>query len=156
QGRKIKSPGSAPCLSGWLLVARGPRPIGDALMGFYSILFAILFLGALREVIRAFGASDWPVLWAAATLTVIIFNDVLYTSHFFEEKKTPYSILMKVNDIVSFLLLSVALLALQPGKENVFEADAGRWFTDLPRTRVFWGALTAYWVTVITWNLFGD
>jgi hypothetical protein len=125
-------------------------------MAFYSILFAILFLGAFREVIRAFGASDWPTLWMAATLSMAIFNDVLYTSHYVEEKKAPYSIAMKLNDIVSFFLLGAAILVLQPGKDNIFEASPGPWVKSLPRERVFWGLLTAYWLTVISWNLFGS
>ena len=122
-------------------------------MAFYGILFAILFLGAFRELIRAFGESNWPDFWMAATLTVVIFNDVLYTSHFIELKPADYTIVMKINDLIGFLLLSVALLALAPSKENIFGADAGDWFKALPPVRVFWGILSCYWLTVIAWNL---
>jgi hypothetical protein len=124
-------------------------------MAFYSILFAILFLGAFRELIRSFGVSDWPGVWMAATLTMVIFNDVLYTSHFMEEEHCGYTIPMKVADVLSFVMLSIAVLALQPSEHNVFEADPGAWVRSLPRAPVFWGVLVLYWVTTIAWNLFG-
>src|SRR5689334_24584012 len=124
-------------------------------MAFYSVLFAILFTGAFRELIRSFGMSDWPGFWMAATLTMVIFNDVMYTSHFIEEEHCRYTIPMKVTDILSFVLLSGAVLVLQPTQSNVFEADPGTWFRSLPRAPMFWGVLILYWVTTIAWNMLG-
>jgi hypothetical protein len=124
-------------------------------MTFYSILYAILFLGSWREMIRALGEGNWDNFWLAATLTMFIFNDVLYTSHFIEKEPGSYSIFMKISDVVSFLFLAIAILALNPIKTNIFEASPGKWFEDYPRVSVFWGVLSVYWINLILWNLFG-
>jgi hypothetical protein len=124
-------------------------------MTFYSILYAILFLGSLREVIRAFGEGNWDVFWMAAILTMFIFNDVLYTSHFIEKETGAYSLSMKISDLVNFIFFAIAILALYPDRDNVFEASPGEWFRHLPRKSVFWGAVSLYWFTLILWNSLG-
>jgi hypothetical protein len=127
----------------------------ESVMAFYSILFAILFLGAFGDLVHSFGVWDWPGVGMAATLTIVILNDVLYSSHFIEEEPRAYSIRMKVTDVITFMLLAVAVLVLQPTDHSVFQADPGPWFQSLPRAPVFWGMLILNWVMTIAWNLFG-
>src|SRR5262249_19222736 len=103
---------------------------------------------------RAFGEANWDIFWMAATLTAFVFNDVLYSSHFIEKEPARYSLSMKICDVVGFLFLATAILALHPAKDNIFEAPPGDWFRDLRRVSLFWCVLSIYWINLIVWNVF--
>src|ERR1044071_10132656 len=86
-------------------------------MTFYNIIFGILFLGGVREIFVALTSEHGGGLlafWEASILTLLIFSDVVYTSHVLEELKYPYTVWMKLIDLTSFILLTAALLLFNP------------------------------------------
>jgi hypothetical protein len=121
-------------------------------MTFYNIIFGILFLGACRQLLLL--AADTSRLWMAATVAVLIFNDVVNTSHVLEGSNAkPYSIGMKLIDLTNFLILSLALIALSPA-ENPFGVAIPAKITELLTLRAFWLLLVVYWCLAVLWNQF--
>lgn len=133
-------------------------------MTFYNIIFGILFLGAVREVFRVIsvdkGWGFWvsPSFWMAATLTLIIFNDVVCTTHILEpssnQKERVYTFSMKLLDLFSFILLCGALVVLSPS-DNSFSINASAHVSKDLQELLFWLLLTTYWIVVLVWNAIG-
>jgi RimJ/RimL family protein N-acetyltransferase len=129
---------------------------------FYNIIFGILFLGAFREVIRSLAEGpDWTLFWQTATLSVLIFSDTIYTAVVIEGKRKRYTMRMKLLDLASFILLSLAVVVIHPTDKNMFEVNAtsqlGRLLGELGCTAeaLFWSLLCAYSLVLIIWNAWG-
>ncbi len=121
-------------------------------MTFYNIIFGILFLAATGELLLAIVHLDFSRLGMAGTLALIIFNDTIYTSHVIEENRTPYSITMKLMDLLNFLFLSFAVLAISPTR-NTFNIKIPEGFFNNNHVTIFWGLLVLYWIIAIIWNI---
>lgn len=124
-------------------------------MTFYNIIFGILFLGALREVVRSLAQPEHPGFWQAVTLSLLVFSDTVYTSEVIEEKQRPYSVWMKLTDLGNFVLLTFAILAIDPTAENMLQLDVRPFFGGRPLEPVFWSLLALYWLGLILWNVAG-
>jgi diamine N-acetyltransferase len=129
-------------------------------MTFYNIIFGILFLGAFREVVSSLATGpDWNKFCLTATLSVLIFSDTIYTSMVIEGRRNTYSVLMKLLDLTSFILLSFAVVVVDPTKENMFQVDAACRLESLfgsenfKREGVFWMLLSLYAIVLILWNV---
>ena len=120
-------------------------------MTFYNVLSGILFLAACRQLLVL---MDTSVAWTAATIAVIVFNDALNTSHVLESRNSPpYTIGMKLLDLLAFLLVSLALIAVQPA-DNPFgvvpREPLASW---LQPAWVPWALMATYWAAaVVLWN----
>jgi hypothetical protein len=128
---------------------------------FYNIIFGILFLCAVRELLQAWFDREWVRFWMSVALTLLISNDILFTSHLIEERHVPYSIAMKLSDLVNFVLLSMAVLMLSP-RGNLLGVDAQRGEMHggssphhLRREPSFWGLICAYWGICLLWDILG-
>lgn len=128
-------------------------------MTFYNIIFGILFFGAFSEVIRSLAAGpDWKLFYQTATLSVLIFSDTIYTAVVIEGKRQSYSIVMKLLDLTSFILLSLAVVVIDPNEKNMFHVDASRLRTlvcgnlGCEPEAIFWALLTLYVLILIGWN----
>jgi hypothetical protein len=127
-------------------------------MTFYNIIFGLLFIGAFREVIYALGEGpDWRLFCLTATLSVLVFSDTIFTTVVIEEKKYEYSIRMKLLDLCSFILLSFAVVVLNPAKNDMFEVDVTNVLETLVggtglQEALFWGLLTLYMANLAIWN----
>lgn len=132
-------------------------------MTFYNIIFGILFLGAVREILASLSLpSEQRTLafWHAVILTLIIFSDVVYTSHVIEELKKPYKIWMKLLDLLNFIVLTLALISLDPSQNNVLQVSIEpilKSTIGLPTPSwVFWLLLTVYWLLLGAWVREGE
>lgn len=128
-------------------------------MTFYNIIFGILFLGAFNEVVRSLAVSNWEAFYKSATLSVLIFSDTIYTALIIEGKDKKYSMLMKLLDLFSFILLSFAIMSLNPTDKSMFQVDTaalvGRlagWMSGGAET-VFWMMLAVYMGVLVVWNM---
>lgn len=128
-------------------------------MTFYNIIFGLLFIGAFREVIFALSAGpDWRLFCLTATLSVLVFSDTIYTSTVIEDKKNRYSIYMQLLDLLSFIVLSFAVVILNPAKNDMFEVDVTTVLgtvvsrTGLSHESLFWGLLSIYMFILVVWN----
>jgi len=123
-------------------------------MTFYNIVFGIIFLAAVRELLQAAFDRRWTAFFQAATLSLVIFNDVIFTAHEIEELRLFYNIHMKIIDLLLFLLLALAVVIIEP-KENVLQIRAGG--RDGRKLREFnlWLVLTAYWILALGWDWVG-
>src|ERR1700687_3464971 len=100
-------------------------------MTFYNIIFGILFLGAFRQLMLLSATSDSGHVWMAATLLVLIINDVVNTTYIVEGRDPEkYTLFQKLIDLTNFFLLSIALIALQPDN-NPFQVSAPRALVDI-------------------------
>jgi hypothetical protein len=99
-------------------------------MTFYNIIFGILFLNACQAVLASIGASaagPWYLAadpWFLAFVALLIFNDAVNTSEVIEERKVEYKIQMKLFDLVSFLLLSMAIISISRSTQVFGDANA--------------------------------
>lgn len=119
-------------------------------MTFYNIIFGILFLESCRQLLNLSGSASG---WTAATIAVIVFNDTVHSSQLLEGSAgRAYKLSMKYLDLAAFLLLSLALIALNPdGKPFSVElkpALAG-WHS---HSWIVWALLAGYWAIAWTWN----
>ncbi|HVF60082.1 MAG TPA: GNAT family protein [Thermoanaerobaculia bacterium] len=128
-------------------------------MTFYNIVFGLLFIGAFREVIFALAKGpDWKLFCLAATLSVLVFSDTIYTALVIEGKKHPYTHKMKLLDLSSFILLSFAVVILNPTTNDMFEVDVTAVLAAVVRKTgwspeaLFWGLLALYMVNLVFWN----
>jgi RimJ/RimL family protein N-acetyltransferase len=126
---------------------------------FYNIIFGLLAVGAFREVIFALSRGpNWPLLCLATTLSLLAFSDAIYTAVVVEGKKTRYTIEMKMLDLLSFVLLSFAVVIVNPCSNDMFEVDVTKVLgrvvgaTKVGPETLFWGLLTIYMGVLIRWN----
>lgn len=86
----------------------------------------------------------------AATLSVLVFNDMLSTSHTIEcEQEIKYGMELMLIDLTNFLLLALALIIISP-QTNLFDVPLARIATRVNWS--FWLLLTAYWLLLIWWT----
>jgi hypothetical protein len=132
-------------------------------MTFYNIIFGLLFIGAFREVIYAFGrpgweTPDWRLFCRASILSILVFSDTIYTAVVIEDKKRMYSVPMKLLDLCSFIVLSLAVVLLNPALNDMFEVDVSKVLDSLVASTgwtaeaMFWAILAIYMVILIRWN----
>lgn len=120
-------------------------------MTFYNVLSALLFVGVLRVLLLGFEASNWADVYAAGSLIILVFNDMLSTSHYVENKKeVDYTLPLMVIDLCNFLLLAGAMIIISPNN-NLFDVS-------LPRVAAFlgpgafWVFLILYWLLLMLWT----
>lgn len=133
-------------------------------MTFYNIIFGILFLGAVGQFFHiVFESSNFnfmtlPSFWMVTTLTLVVFNDVIYTTQVLEgpptDKRKDYTLSMKLLDLLSFMFLCAALLVLAPS-DNILSVKIKTDLLQESREFFFWLLLTVYWATAIIWNTAG-
>jgi hypothetical protein len=128
-------------------------------MTFYNIVFGILFVGTFREVLRSLAAGpDWTLFFLAATLSILVFSDTIYTSVVVEGKKKVYSVEMMLLDLLSFVILSLAIVTINPSADNLYQVNVSSVLDRMvsqagigPET-VFWILLSVYMCNLIAWN----
>jgi len=120
-------------------------------MTFYNVLSALLFIGGLRVLLISFENANWQNIFASGCLAVIIFNDMLSTSHQIESKKEiEYSGWLMLIDLANFLLLALALVIVSPA-QNLFDEP-------LPNVALYFGSptfwlfLLLYWLLLMIWT----
>jgi hypothetical protein len=120
-------------------------------MTFYNIIFGILFVAACRQLLCL---ADSNLGWTAATVALIVFNDTLHTSQLLEgDEGLEYKLSMKYLDLVAFMLLSLALIALDPA-DNPFAPKLAPTISGwLSKTWTVWALLAGYWTIAWFWNL---
>jgi hypothetical protein len=119
-------------------------------MTFYNVVSGILFLAAFQQFLAQIGTSR---VWAALSLMLVVFNDAVNTSETLERATgaPKYTLWMKLLDLLGFLLLASALIALNPTGNPFNDVSTRLPWLDGPL--VFWGLLVAYWLVLIAWNL---
>jgi hypothetical protein len=121
-------------------------------MTFYNIIFGFLFIAAFRGFLRSLNADDFAQVFESTTLMLMIFSDVIYTSHLVEERKRPYSVGMKYLDLFSFIILGLAVFAMDPSSYNLAEGTPGSRLTRVDASVLFWLLIVLYWVLLLAWN----
>jgi hypothetical protein len=100
----------------------------------------------------AFALAGTSLQWVAISIAVLVFNDVLNTSHVLEPKEpSAYTAWMKILDLVSFFLLGAALLSLSPEAVDWKSTESETLKKYLVPTSA-WTFVAAYWCTSILWN----
>lgn len=127
-------------------------------MTFYNIIFGILFLGAVREIFVSLAlppGQRWLAGCHAVILTLLIFSDVVYTSHAIEELRKGYGVGMKLLDLLNFIILTLALLTLNPTQNNMLQLSVESVYRDntwIPAPHaLFWFLITLYWIGLTLW-----
>jgi hypothetical protein len=126
-------------------------------MTFYNIIFGLLFVGAVRELLLEVIQTTWPAsaaAWQAATLALLTFGDVVYTSHVVEELRQPYTVWMKLIDLTNFVVLTAALVTLDPSVIGVFQLAQGDLTQHLPTAFApwwYWALVSLYWMMLLVW-----
>jgi len=118
-------------------------------MTFYSIIFGILFLGAVRELLVSIVEANVLKCLMALTLVLVVFNDTLYTSHYIEQERGIYTLEMKLLDLVNFLVLACSIFFLSPNDNIFYRLDTS---TNYYNPGIFWGLLVIYWLFAGIWN----
>lgn len=120
-------------------------------MTFYNVLSALLFLGALRVLLLAFENLNWPDVFASGCLVVLVFNDMLSTSHYVESKaEVRYTLSLMLIDLWNFLLLATTMIVLNPSA-NLFDVPLPRVAGFLGKPS-FWLLLALYWAFLMGWT----
>ena len=120
-------------------------------MTFYNVISALLFIGAFRELARAFDQTLLPQIWMASCFAVIVFNDMLSTSYLVETKRTvDYDWVLQLIDLANFFVLAIALVAIHPG-DNFFQVTLQGRLKGLTE-QSFWFLLALYWLLLMAWS----
>ena len=118
-------------------------------MTFYNVISGILFIGTCQAFVVHYGT---PTAWYASLLMVVMFYESVITSHLLEGQDPPvktYSLKMKVLDLLAFILLAYALIAVSPDS-NPFGGGAAMPGAASPSLFLF--LLGAYGIVAICWN----
>jgi hypothetical protein len=124
-------------------------------MTFYSIIFGILFVSVCREILQAFFERKWLTLSLASTVALLIFNDVIYTSHGIDQMGRFYTIQMKLVDLLLFILLAMSIVLLDP-QNNLLGAKVDLDYLHGRQEALLWGLLSLYWILGLVWDWLGD
>jgi hypothetical protein len=120
-------------------------------MTFYNVLSALLFLGSLRVFLLTVEYSNWSGAIAGACLSILVFNDMLSTSHDIESQhQISYSMPLMLIDLLNFQFLALATVILSPSA-NLFQASFFRIANSLGKS-TFWLLLMLYWVFLMLWT----
>jgi hypothetical protein len=118
---------------------------------FYNVLSALLFIGALRVLLLAFDDFNLTKVFSAACLAVVVFNDMLSTSHEVEStQSTKYTLPLMIIDLLNFVLLSLGMVVLSPSN-NVFGVSLPVIAQRLGAPS-FWLLLVLYWLFLMLWT----
>jgi hypothetical protein len=120
-------------------------------MTFYNVISGILFLGACQAFLRTLTGESVAPTGLAATLLAVMCNEAVLTSEMLEERKLPYKLQMKLWDLLTFAVLSSALIVLSADK-NVFDINVSARVPTASGRTLFFGLLAVYWVLTATWN----
>jgi hypothetical protein len=122
-------------------------------MTFYSILFAVAFLASLQQLFIAIFTRELFDITFPAVVTLLVFIDTLYTSHYLEPDPGKYKFPMKLLDIAGLILLMFALIVLAPANNSIVVLDPAHFKeTFLPMLSCFWLALAAYFACSLVWH----
>jgi hypothetical protein len=80
-----------------------------------------------------------------------MFNDAVFTSWAVEQRRIDYKPSLMLLDLANFLIVSVALLSLNPSATNAF-AISFEQFSESLNERGFWFVLALYWSVGILWS----
>ncbi|HSP15193.1 MAG TPA: hypothetical protein VLV78_10625 [Thermoanaerobaculia bacterium] len=121
-------------------------------MTFYNVLSALLFVGSLRVLLLAFEASAGiGAITAAGCLAVVVFNDMLSTSHEIESTaQTKYTLPLMIIDLINFVLLALGMVVINP-QTNVFDVALPKIAAKLGASS-FWLLLAIYWLLLMLWT----
>jgi hypothetical protein len=131
-------------------------------MTFYNIIYGILFLGAFQILVNSFNTFDLKVAALSFILSIIIINDIFYTSHLIETRRKRYRPSMKLLDLVGFLVLSVSFFLLNPSS-NIFTSAVSQsgfhraillsdFINCYNQEPFFWCLIFIYSILAIIWN----
>jgi hypothetical protein len=124
-------------------------------MTFYNVLSALLFLGAVRVLLVSIDSSNWSDAAATGSLVVLVFNDMLSTSHDVESREDiRYTLPLMLIDLWNFLLLAVAMIVISP-KKNLFDVELHRISSALG-AHSYWLLLALYWVSLMVWTAIAE
>ena len=122
-------------------------------MTFYNVISALLFLGTIRALLVAVDAWRIHEIWMGSTLTLLVFNDMLSTSHLVEsERSVNYNNTLMALDLLNFFLLAAAMIALNPS-QNLFDLNLPNLAAYLDEA-AFWGLLAVYWGALMYWTYY--
>lgn len=119
-------------------------------MTFYNIIFGILFLAVYREAAVAL-LEGRDVLWQLVSITLLLFNDTLFTAHAVESAHRAYKLGLKFIDLLNFMILTVALVSLAP-EGNLLSIPAPHWLEGKVARIVSWGCVLLYWILCLVWT----
>lgn len=126
-------------------------------MTFYNIIFGYLFIAACHKFILAC-ASGSSNAWVAAVLALMVINDTVHTSNYFEgvqAEQREYKLIMKWLDLVSFFVLGLAVISISPEDDDMRKLMVRKWnWIDYPSFT--WFLLVIYWLVACAWNYFDD
>lgn len=120
-------------------------------MTFYHVLSALLFVGAFRELLTGIENDTLSLLLIALTLSLMVFNDAIYSSWAVEIKGVSYGTPLMIIDLLNFSLLATVLISINPTHKSVFDIEVpkiGSWIT----TSTAWFILCGYWVLIMVWT----
>jgi len=91
----------------------------------------------------------------AATMTLLIFNDILYTSHEIELSNIFYSVPMKIVDLFNFLILATAIIVLDP-VDNILYVKRRTVLPKIKKETKFWILICIFWILSLVWDHLGN
>src|SRR5262245_28691544 len=121
-------------------------------MTFYNIISAVIFLGAFRELLRAFQGDDLAALSRASLVALLVFSDAIYTSWTVETRVQKYDPKLMSIDLINFMILSGTLVFLNPAETNILQLDMTKLSASLLSETRFWLLLCVYWLLIMLWT----
>ena len=119
-------------------------------MTFYNVISGILFLGACQALVHEMGT---PTAWYAATLVALMCNESVLTSELLEGANPyPYTLKMKLWDLLTFFVLAYALLVLSPDTNAFGSSGEGARLFGAGIPAFFLLLLALYGLFSIVWN----
>ncbi|HWM44110.1 MAG TPA: hypothetical protein VNP36_16850 [Burkholderiales bacterium] len=122
-------------------------------MTFYSILFAVAFLASVQDLFLAlFTRSLWHLPFPAV-VSVLVFIDTIYTTHYMESKGPDYGLTLKMLDLLGVLFLLLALTVLSPDTNSFVKVGSSAQIFGFSPHASFWLSLSLYFAVTIVWHL---
>lgn len=127
-------------------------------MTFYGIIYAVVFMAAVRQVYYGVAIADPMQSWAGVVIALLAFFDTAYTSQIIDDQQVLYTVGMKFIDMINCLLLLCALV-IQCPRDNLF-VSSGRGAIEPPAESEaagwYWILLLAYWLLMYSWHVLAD
>lgn len=122
-------------------------------MTFYSIVFGLVFVGAIRVVAAAWISAAYEEMVLGGLLALLIFNDTVYTTQYVEHHANEYDIVLKHIDFASALVLIAAMLQINPGDNFLFHGQqADSTLGIYARLPAIMELVLVYWLLACLWN----
>ena len=113
-------------------------------------------MGAFHEMLLGLALRDWGKFCQAATISLLVFADTIFTSILIEGELAKYKYRMKLLDLLNFVILSLALVVLDLKGAFLYEIDVQPLLADLAlvafRESLFWILLAVYILLLLFWN----